>query len=533
MIPRFVSICALTLLGTAVDTAAQGTQIPLPSFTSTFSSASQTRGFYFQAPAGSAFAISGLRVPDETRHGLQAVEVVRLSGDPRLGSVTATQAHFIADAPSATVLTTNVVVSPGEWIGVLGACGDAAVMHNSYGVGGFSSSVLGASITLNRLQCAANIAATGGNQPVSAGVGSIGRVEVYVVPASGLAQVTPFGSGCGGTEEFASYYEQFSAGAFDLGGAAGAETVVENLPNGTGLTVQSAAAQWFVPTAPDLALGDDDVSAPQALGFTFSLPGGVNVTDVRVCSNGYLWLSNSAVADFSPTAGELVSQDPRICVLWQDLRPAAGGGSGTIHFDADPANGRAYVTWLGVQEFGRPGVTITAQCAIDANGSFELRYGAASIGGGGGDQPIVGYSPGNGSLEPPASDLSTLPIVTRPDRSVPDLGLSSARPVEGTTMAISITDIPPGTTLGTVILSPMQVLPGVQPFPGLGACQQFVGLDNVSYFTPFGSRHVLNVMIPATGFTGARVYAQAVTLSPGVNPLEVASSNGLEWVIGG
>ena len=54
--------------------------MPLPAFDRTFSG-SLTRGYWFQAPVD--FVISGLRVPDETGHGLQNVEVVRFNtGQP-------------------------------------------------------------------------------------------------------------------------------------------------------------------------------------------------------------------------------------------------------------------------------------------------------------------------------------------------------------------------------------------------------------------------------------------------------------------
>lgn len=502
--------------------------MPLPAFSNTYSFATHTRGFYFQAPQTSQFLIVGLRVPDETMHGTQNVEVMRFSGDPTMGAPTTTQAFFSAGQPSANIISCSVLVNPGEWIGVLGACGDPTIMHNSYGPGGFTSDVLGAPVTLNRLYCQSNIAATGGNQPVVASSGSLARVEVYVAPPVGYARSIPFGDGCGGVTNFATYYESFSAGAFDLGGSPGNETVLNNLNAGSGLVVLPGAPAWFTPTSPDLGLSDDAVSTAQPLGFTLNLPGGVSTTDVYICSNGFIWLQSGGSADYTPSASELVSQGPRICMLWQDLNPATGG---TIHFDTDPANGVAYVTWLGVPAYNNAAATVDMQCAIFSSGNFEMRYSNETISTSGTRTPFVGFTPGLGVMEPPVSDLSVLPIFTQPDQFVPNLSLSSTRPVEGASMAITVDDIPSGTALGTVVLSPTQVFPGMQPFPGLGSCMQFVGLDNVSYFLPTGSTQVINVTIPSTGYTGVSVFAQAVTLSPGVNPLGVATSNGLEWVI--
>lgn len=116
-------------------------------------------------------------------------------------------------------------------------------------------------------------------------------------------------------------------------------------------------------------------------------------------------------------------------MFWQDLRPASGGGTGTIHFDSDPANGVAYVTFVGVEGFANPSALVDVQCALFASGNFELRYGAESMSTAGTRTPLIGYSPGMGSLNPPASDLSTLPIFTQPDLFIPDLSLRSDRPV--------------------------------------------------------------------------------------------------------
>lgn len=350
--------------------------------------------------------------------------------------------------------------------------------------------------------------------------------------AVGFAQANPYGGGCGGVSDYASYYEQFASGTFDLGGAPGSETVLNHLNAGTGYVVVAGAPAWFTPISGDLGLGDDQVSPAQSLGFAMTFPGGgPTVTDIYISSNGFIWLANNTNSDLFPSATQLVSQDPRIAMFWQDLRPAAGGGTGTIHFDSDPANGVAYVTFVGVEGFANPSALVDVQCALFANGSFELRYGAETMSASGTRAPLVGYSPGMGSLVPPASDLSSPPVYTAPDLVVPDLSLSSDRPVEGSNMNITIDNIPAGTVLGTLVLSGTQFDPGIQPLPGLGLCVQHVGLDDVFYFLPTGSTHVVTFPVPATGFTGAQVFVQAVTLSPGVNSVGVASSNGIAWTV--
>lgn len=111
------------------------------------------------------------------------------------------------------------------------------------------------------------------------------------------------------------------------------------------------------------------------------------------------------------------------------------------------------------------------------------------------------------------------------------IALSSQRPVEGSTMRVTVTNLPVGTGLGTLVLSPTRIDPGIQPFPGLASCFQHVALDDVVYFVPSGSSHLLQLAVPVGTLTGALVHAQAITFSPGINPLGVGSSNGLAWTI--
>jgi len=170
--------------------AAQGTQMPIPGFDRTFSSSSLTRGLYFEYPAtGAPFIISGLRVPDETGDGTQNVEVFIMSSAPPAFSATATggSVFYANNQPSANIIPTSITVNPGDWVGVLGACG-TSTMRNSYGpTGTFTSSILGTPVDLNRFITQTNLNTSGGNQPYSANDGgNLGRVEVYYTPAAGL-----------------------------------------------------------------------------------------------------------------------------------------------------------------------------------------------------------------------------------------------------------------------------------------------------------------------------------------------------------
>ncbi len=191
-----LALLALTLASTAVTAQ----QIPIPPFSNTFSAISGTRGFFFQAPV--AFAITGLRVPDETLNGSQNVEVFVMSSRPPTFSTNATggSVFYAANVPSTQIIATAIPVAAGQWVGVLGACG-TTTMHNSYGgVNTFQSSVLGVPMTIERFITQTNLNSSGGNQPYShEASGSLSRIEVYTTSGMNFASAVPFGMGCSAT----------------------------------------------------------------------------------------------------------------------------------------------------------------------------------------------------------------------------------------------------------------------------------------------------------------------------------------------
>ena len=180
--------------------ASAQTMIPIPAFSSTYSGSSQTRGFYFQAPLD--FTIVGLRVPDERKHGMQNVAIIKPAVQPPIypSSATGGLQFYKGGEPSANIIPCQVNFKKNDWVCILGACGDASMMYNSYGNGTYQSNVLGAAVTLNRFLTQTNIAANKGvNAPYSGfalpNQYSIARVEVYVASAT----LSGSGSGAPGT----------------------------------------------------------------------------------------------------------------------------------------------------------------------------------------------------------------------------------------------------------------------------------------------------------------------------------------------
>ena len=138
-------------------------QAPLPAFSSTFSSASLSRGYYFTAPTD--FVVTGLQVPNETGHALQNVELIRFNpgtAPTTYPTVTNTFTSLLraVGQPSGSVVRSNILIRKGEVIGILGANGDSTMMHNSYGAGPFSSSILGQPVSLSRMGMQYNLNTT-------------------------------------------------------------------------------------------------------------------------------------------------------------------------------------------------------------------------------------------------------------------------------------------------------------------------------------------------------------------------------------
>ena len=164
-----------------------------------------------------------------------------------------------------------------------------------------------------------------------------------------------------------------------------------------------------------LGTGDDTIFAMQPIGFAFPFAG-TTYTNIHVCANGYVHLSNSGVptipatGDFSATAAELASGAPRICALWTDFNVLAAA-NGQVWLDSTPTT--CTVTWENVVNYGGAGVVAgpiqTIQLQLASNGEIKVFYSANATNNSSltaGQHGIVGASPGGGATLPAASDLS-------------------------------------------------------------------------------------------------------------------------------
>ena len=358
-----------------------------------------------------------------------------------------------------------------------------------------------------------------------------------------------FGAGCyaGAT----SFYESFaSLAAVDLAGSTAAPYVLAGSYAGAaGYVVVSDTPQWFVPQGPRVqdnaggALDDDDVSAPLTLPFSLPFPGGVTSV-VHATANGevYLGPTNALTSDVTPSGHELVTQLPRLALLWCDLEPGANLPSDPtsgVYFDVAANGVEAYVTWQGVAD-GRGGLppagstSITMQCVLRSDGSFAFRYRDVQPGPGTG-LAVVGFGPGGAVPDPGSRDLDqSVPFATTgPDRfplvhgcTPPTLGATASLSVQGAgSAAVAVVAV------GDVALSS-----GVDlGFAGAPGCRAYVDLSGATLVTvpQTGAGGVVTLAVPNTAvLLGAAFTSQAFAPGSG-NALQVTTSNGVRWIVGG
>lgn len=523
---RILSLLPFAVLGSSL--VAQATQLAIPAFSNTFSSPTLTRGFCFQAPV--PIVIVGLRVPDESAQGVQCVELTLHPAMPPVypATTSVTQAFYANNVPSNQIIPCAVPVQANEWVGVLGACGNSTMASSYAAAGTFQSSVFGLPVTLTRMLTQTNISTTGGNQPLSTEVnGSIGRVEVYYVAQGGgnFAQVSSFGAGC--LDQTSTFYETFPSGTFDLSGTAPGSNGFLLQPTGAGgYAVVPGSGAWYTPTSANLGLTDDSVSPAQALPFPLVTPAGITSALV-ISSNGFIWTgANGANGCCNGDPVALLAQGERFCPLWQDLNPASAG---SIHFDVDPSNTAAYVTWLGVAEFGQAN-TNTFQVAFFASGAVEYRYQACANAT---HTVLTGWSAGAANRDPGTRDLSaTVPFVTQRDARPLALA-TSARPVIGSSINWVTTNVPTTAVLGLLGLGFGAIIPPFDLTPlGAPGCFQHVGVAATAVYLPTAGTGTLPFTIPnSQALAGVRVFAQSLALEPTVNPLGVVTSNGLDLLL--
>ena len=221
-------------------------------------------------------------------------------------------------------------------------------------------------------------------------------------------------------------------------------------------TVAAQAPCFDTNFGPTLGLGDDQISAPLPLGFSFTYAG-VAYTDISVCSNGYILLGSTNVAtpnggDYSPTEAELLaSAQPRICPLWLDFNTTIPG-SGQIFMDTSTP-GVATVTWFRVYTYGTT-TPSTFQVRLDASNAITLTYGQLGTPSAfQANTTIIGASPGAGATSNIIS-LATRPQTFASNTFADVISRTPSQNIPYSNIKVQFTPTNPGFVLQDVACTP-------------------------------------------------------------------------------
>lgn len=367
------------------------------------------------------------------------------------------------------------------------------------------------------------------------------NLRIIYTPEATSAHWLSVGDGC----YFRPYawYESFPASATppDV-----ANTGLQWIYTGTNYVVVSGSNAIVTPTTPSLTLNppaqtssgnwDDALAAPITLPFTLNYPGG-STNDITISSNGCIYLAavSSNTYDVCGAAYGSIApfrdQAARLCGYFHDLDLSTAG---SLHYEVGPGNAFVRVTWLAVPEWPVPTALNTIQVTIDSVGNVTCAYGAlANTGVANGNNALLGFTPGNGSRLAPPIDLSASLPYTTGDGSLPAILSLDTRPVIGTTVNITTTNIAPTTPLQVLGVG-AALTPVPLPLAFLGMPDCFLNINALVFLTTLGPPPMVQPLgIPNNPtLLNATVTAQAFPLAIGANPFGLISSNGVCMRVG-
>ena len=354
-------------------------------------------------------------------------------------------------------------------------------------------------------------------------------VNALVPSGAPAALLSNTGHGCGAITCERSFYQFFTnPAAFNLANSSFTMTYANNA-----YTVGAGTGTYVAPTGANLGLTDDS-EATVSLPFALPYPGGTT-NQLAVCSNGFVSTTSNGTA-YDPTVSSFLGGSPRWAALWHDLNPGAGG---QVRVDSSASGVR--VTWVAVPNFSGGG-TVTFQYQFLPSGTVHVIYQAVTAAG---NECLVGYTPGGGASDPGSINIATALATPFSLCGSNSAGLAlnaSARPILGTTINLTTSNMPTGTVLGTLILSFTQYNPGLNlttyVLPGGGTiqmpgCELYAALDVLLQFATPGSVAAVPLLMPsAPSLAGTLFIGQSATMTPGYNPFGFLTSNGVVMVLG-
>ncbi len=391
-----------------------------------------------------------------------------------------------------------------------------------------------------------------------------GRIHYTAGASGGFAIKTLYGAGCYDSPRMA--HEQFpgDTSPVDLvntqwtmlyqAGATGGNYLI--IPVGNAYDAVTPAANGVnlltLPYTSSSSATWDDASIVQNLPFAFPHPNAASATatSITVNSNGRIYIgssfdaafaSNGANSGYTPTSfrGTTGAALPVIAGFMCDLDPVAGG---SLWYEDPSPNGGVRITWDNIPNWqdpayaGLPAQINSIQMELLPNGTVFLSYGS-SLGNGGSlaNVAIVGYSAGSGEPVGPQLDWSALTAYQTGTGEVALKIDADNRPVTGTTINVTVSEIPAGALVAAVVYGLTKFDPGLSlAVLGMPGCNAHTTPDLLVAGLSPGPTFQSALPIPANpALTGFTLLAQGLVLSASIpNPFGGITSNGLELIVG-
>ena len=358
------------------------------------------------------------------------------------------------------------------------------------------------------------------------GAGSLSTSVLADVP-SGIPTAfnTLVGTGCAGGSGpcQSSAYELFAPSTgFDL----------SNLSMGFALSGQnyqfgpaSGGSGYVTPTGTAMTLGDDDAQ-PVSLPFSLSYPGGTTTT-LSVGSNGVL-SPVAATTSYTPDISGYLGGSPTWAACWSDINPAAGG---QVLVSTSPTAVR--ISFVNVPSYSGGGL-VNFQYEVLPSHRVNVYWQACTPTGG---DALVGWTPGNGATDPGNGNLSAaIPagaVLCPGANNVQPVALAaSARPVLGTTITLSTTNVPAGAGLAALqIAASTPAQPIDLTAIGMSGCFAYIDPASAQTFQavlgPVSTWPVVIALPNNPAFVSVPVAWQSIVFAPNTTAAGIVTSNGL------
>lgn len=306
------------------------------------------------------------------------------------------------------------------------------------------------------------------------------------------------------------------------------------LPTGVSdyIAIPGISSTYFTGYANQLTHGDD-TTVLVTLPFPFPYNGSA-INEIYVSSNGFITLgpNDPGSGCCTGTATALLGGEPRIAAWWADLNPTQGGA---IYADLDPTTGEFVISFDAVPEYFN-GPPATAQIALDAAGTFTIRWGTVATAT---HTFLAGYSGGGGTPDPGTTDLTTVngtPISNLVIQPLSQTAATGSTPQVGGSFTVEVNDVPAAPNGNVCLLLVSTEVPGIPlDIIGMTGCTAYIALPEIYSAVNFslGAPTSFTVPLPNSPLLfGGQLMSQVISDDLASNSFGFVASNGLRWLLG-